>query len=96
MVPRLVDSIIIAVCSTVLVLSIATLAAFALSRLRFRAQHHFVYIVLSTRMLPPVAVAIPLFLTYKSIGLYDTHSRGHFSPYHDEYPAGRAAFEKFF
>jgi len=73
MVPRLVDSIIIAVGSTVLVLSIATLAAFALSRLRFRAQHHFVYIVLSTRMLPPVAVAIPLFLTYKSIGLYDTH-----------------------
>jgi multiple sugar transport system permease protein len=73
MVPRLIDSIIIAVCSTVLVVSIATLAAFALSRLRFRAQHHFVYIVLSTRMLPPVAVAIPLFLTYKSIGLYDTH-----------------------
>jgi multiple sugar transport system permease protein len=73
MVPRLVDSIIIAVGSTVLVVLIATLAAFALSRLRFRAQHHFVYIVLSTRMLPPVAVAIPLFLTYKSIGLYDTH-----------------------
>lgn len=73
MVPRLVDSIIIAVGSTVLVVAIATLAAFALSRLRFRAQHHFVYIVLSTRMLPPVAMAIPLFLTYKSIGLYDTH-----------------------
>ena len=73
MVPRLVDSIIIAVSSTVLVVAIATLAAFALSRLRFRAQHHFVYLVLSTRMLPPVAVAIPLFLTYKSIGLYDTH-----------------------
>jgi multiple sugar transport system permease protein len=73
MVPRLIDSVIIAVSSTVLVVAVATLAAFALSRLRFRAQHHFVYIVLSTRMLPPVAVAIPLFLTYKSIGLYDTH-----------------------
>lgn len=73
MVPRLIDSIIIAVSSTVLVLIIGSLAAFALSRLRFRGQHHFVYIVLSTRMLPPVAVAIPLFLTYKSIGLYDTH-----------------------
>ena len=73
MVPRLVDSIIIAVSSTALVVSIATLAAFALSRLRFRGQHHFVYIVLSTRMLPPVAVAIPLFFAYKSIGLYDTH-----------------------
>jgi multiple sugar transport system permease protein len=73
MVPRLFDSIIIAVSSTILVVTIATLAAFALSRLRFRAQQHFVYLVLSTRMLPPVAVAIPLFLSYKAVGLYDTH-----------------------
>lgn len=73
MVPRLVDSVIVSVCSTILVVTIATLAAFALSRIRFRAQHHFVYLVLSTRMLPPVAVAIPLFLTYKTVGLYDTH-----------------------
>lgn len=73
MVPRLVDSMIIAVSSTIIVVTIAALAAFALSRLRFRAQHHFVYLILSTRMLPPVAVAIPLFLSYKTIGLYDTH-----------------------
>ena len=29
--------------------------------------------ILSTRMMPPVAVAIPMFFIYKNIGLMDTH-----------------------
>jgi len=74
MVPRLVDSIVIAVGSTILSVSIATLAAYALSRFRFRGQHQFVAWVLSTRMLPPVAVAIPMFFIYKTIGLMDTYT----------------------
>jgi len=74
MTPRLVDSIIVAVCSTALAIIIATLAAYALSRMRFRGQHHFVFWILSTRMMPPVAVAIPLFFIYKDFGLLDTYS----------------------
>lgn len=73
MVPRLVDSIIVAVGSTILTVAIAVLAAYALSRMRFRAQQHFVFWVLSTRMLPPVAVAIPMFFIYKNFGLLDTY-----------------------
>ena len=73
MTPRLVDSIIIAVGSTALVIFLATLAAYALSRMRFAGQHHFVFWILSTRMMPPVAVVIPLFFIYKEIGLMDTH-----------------------
>ena len=72
-VPALRDSIIIAVGSTALTIALSTIAAYALSRLRFRGQHHFVFFILSTRMLPPVAVAIPLFLLYRGIGLYDTY-----------------------
>ena len=35
---------------------------------------HFVAWVLSTRMMPPVAVAIPMFFIYKDfIGLLDTY-----------------------
>lgn len=74
MAPRLMDSIIIAVCSTALAVVIATLAAYALSRMRFRGQHHFVFWILSTRMMPPVAVAIPMFFIYKDFGLLDTYS----------------------
>jgi len=74
MMPRLWDSIIIAVCSTILAISIATLAAYALSRMRFSGQHHFVFWILSTRMMPPVAVAIPMFFIYKQFGLLDTYT----------------------
>ncbi len=73
MMPRLVDSIIIAVGSTILSVSIATLAAYALSRINFRGRHHFVGWVLSTRMMPPVAVAIPMFFMFRDMGLMDTH-----------------------
>jgi multiple sugar transport system permease protein len=74
MMPRLVDSIIVAVFSTILAVSIATLASYALSRMRFNGQHHFVLWILSTRMMPPVAVAIPMFFIYKQFGLLDSYT----------------------
>ncbi len=74
MAPRLWDSIVIAVLSTALAVAISTVAAYALSRLPFRGRHHFVAWVLSTRMMPPVAVAIPMFFIYKDFGLLDTYT----------------------
>lgn len=74
MMPRLIDTIIVAVCSTALCIVIATLASYALSRMRFRGQHHFVFWILSTRMMPPVAVAIPMFFIYKQFNLLDTYT----------------------
>ncbi len=74
MTPRLVDSIIVAVGSTALVIVIATFASYALSRMRFAGQHHFVFWILSTRMMPPVAIAIPMFFIYKQFGLLDTYT----------------------
>ncbi len=72
--PRLWDSIVIAVLSTALAIALSTLAAYALSRMDFRGRHHFVAWVLSTRMMPPVAVAIPMFFIYKNFGLLDTYT----------------------
>ena len=37
-------------------------------------QHHFVFWVLSTRMMPPVAVAIPLFFLFRDLSLIDTYT----------------------
>ena len=74
MLPRLWDSIVVAAGSTVLAVSVATLASYALSRMRFDGQHHFVFWILSTRMMPPVAVAIPMFFIYKQFGLLDTYT----------------------
>ena len=74
MAPHLWDSIVIAVSSTILAVAIATLAAYALSRMTFAGRHHFVAWVLSTRMMPPVAVAIPIFFVYKELSLLDTYT----------------------
>ena len=72
--PRLWDSIVVSVFSTGLAVASATLASYALSRMNFRARHHFVSWVLSTRMMPPVAVAIPMFFIYKDLSLLDTYT----------------------
>jgi len=73
MAPRLWDTIVVAVGSTLGAVVIATLAAYALSRIRFRGRHQFVAWVLSTRMMPPVAVAVPMFFIYKEFWLLDTY-----------------------
>ena len=72
--PRLWDSIVVASCSTVLAIVVATLASYALSRMHFRGRHEFVNWVLSTRMMPPVAVAIPMFFIFKQFNLLDTYT----------------------
>jgi multiple sugar transport system permease protein len=74
MAPRLWDTIVVASLSTVLAITVATLAAYALSRMQFRGRHHFVGWVLSTRMMPPVAVAIPMFFIFKEFNLLDTYT----------------------
>ncbi len=74
MAPRLLDSIIVATFSTLLAIVVATVAAYCLSRMPFRGRHHFVNWVLSTRMMPPVAVAIPMFFIFKQFTLLDTYT----------------------
>jgi multiple sugar transport system permease protein len=52
---------------------IGTPAAYAFSRLRFRANENLANTILSMRFMPPIAVAIPLFLMIKRIGLQDSY-----------------------
>ena len=73
MAPRLWDSIVVASLSTVLAIVVATLAAYALSRMQFRRRHVFVNCVLSARTMPPVAGASPMFFIFKQFHLLDTY-----------------------
>lgn len=72
-IPSILDSVIVAVASTGLAVALATLAAYALSRMRFRGQDQFIFWVLSQRMMPPIAVAIPFFFMFRDLGLRDTY-----------------------
>jgi multiple sugar transport system permease protein len=50
-----------------------TITAYGFSRFRITGEPDLLFFILSTRMLPPVVVAIPMFLMYRQVGLVDTH-----------------------
>jgi len=70
---RFLNSIIIGFGSTFLAVFLGTLSAYAFSRFKVPLKDDLMFFVLSTRMMPPIAVAIPIFLMYRSLGLSDTH-----------------------
>lgn len=70
---RFLNSVIIGFGSTFLCMILGTAAAYAFSRFRVPLKDDLLFFILSTRMMPPIAVAIPIFLMYRSIGLNDTH-----------------------
>jgi len=70
---RFENSLIIAITSTVLAVGLGTLTAYGFSRFRIKGEADLLFFILSTRMLPPIVVAIPMFLMYRAVGLTDTH-----------------------
>lgn len=70
---RFMNSVIIGFGSTFLSIFLGTLAAYAFSRFKVPLKDDLLFFILSTRMMPPIAVAIPIFLMYRTLGLSDTH-----------------------
>jgi len=62
---RFLNSVIIGFGSTFLSIFLGTLAAYAFSRFRIPLADDLLFFILSTRMMPPIAVAIPIFLMYR-------------------------------
>jgi len=67
------NSIVIDVTATALALILGTLAAYAFSRFRVAGKNDMLFFILSQRMLPPVAVLVPIFLMYSKLNLIDTY-----------------------
>jgi len=70
---QLLNSIIIGFVSTALAVGMGTMSAYAFSRFQVKGKNDLLFFILSTRMLPPVVVVIPLFLMYRALHLFDTH-----------------------
>ena len=70
---RFMNSLIVAITSTVLAVGMGTFTAYGFSRFKVKGEQDLLFFILSTRMLPPVVVAIPMFLMYRAVGLNDTH-----------------------
>jgi multiple sugar transport system permease protein len=69
---RYLNSIVIGFGSTFLAVFLGTLAAYGFSRFKVPLQDDLLFFILSTRMMPPIAVAIPIYLMYRTLGLSDT------------------------
>ncbi|WP_394690990.1 carbohydrate ABC transporter permease [Hoeflea sp.] len=71
---RFFNSIIIGFGSTFFAIVLGTAAAYAFSRFKVPLKDDLLFFILSTRMMPPIAVAIPIFLMFRNLGLNDTHA----------------------
>jgi multiple sugar transport system permease protein len=66
------NSFIITSCSTIAVMIIGSMAAYAMARFKTGGKN-LAFIILSQRMLPPIAIVFPLFLMMRVIGWIDTY-----------------------
>jgi multiple sugar transport system permease protein len=68
----LVNSLIVALAVTFINLSFGALAAYTFARENFRGRGGVYTFILASRLLPPVAVAIPIYLIVNELNLLDT------------------------
>jgi multiple sugar transport system permease protein len=72
-IPYLLNSVIIAGVSTIASVFLGAFAAYGFSRFRLPGAKDWLFFILSTRLLPPLAVAVPISFMYRQLGLNDTH-----------------------
>jgi multiple sugar transport system permease protein len=66
------NSVIVALCVAVLNVVFGTMAAYPLARMEFRGSGLLMPIYLASRMIPGIAIIIPLFLVIKQLHLLDS------------------------
>lgn len=72
--PFLLNSVVVTVGATALCLLLALPTAFGLVFFRFRGREFFADWILSTRMMPPIAAGVPLYMIFNGVGLLDTRT----------------------
>jgi multiple sugar transport system permease protein len=70
----LINSSIIAGVTTVICLFFGSIAAYAISRLRFRFKSTVMTLILAISFFPAVAIIAPLFIQYTQLGVIDTYA----------------------
>jgi trehalose/maltose transport system permease protein len=69
----LINSSIIAGVTTVICLFFGSIAAYAISRLRFRFKSTVMTLILAISFFPAVAIIAPLFIQFTALGIIDTY-----------------------
>ncbi|GAA1700538.1 carbohydrate ABC transporter permease [Fodinicola feengrottensis] len=69
----LLNSLIVAGTTTILVLVVGTLCAYALARLEFRFKNVALAVIIATSMFPGISVVVPLFGLFTAIGWINSY-----------------------
>lgn len=69
----LINSIVIALITTVIAITLASLTAYAIARLEFPGKRVILAGALAIAMFPPISTVGPLFDMWRAIGIYDTY-----------------------
>jgi multiple sugar transport system permease protein len=94
MLPRLWDSVVVAVGSTLLTVAVADACGLCAVTPALSRPAPFVFWILSTRMMPPVACRNPMFFIYKGANLLDTYTGLILVHAPHEHAAGRVASQE--
>jgi multiple sugar transport system permease protein len=70
---NLMNSVIVTTTAVGLSLLVGVPAAYALARFRMRGRRQLLSWIVSLRVIPPVVVAIPFFILFQTLGLYDSY-----------------------
>jgi multiple sugar transport system permease protein len=70
---HLLNSVLIAGGATILAVILGTLAAYTFSRFKIKGESDLLFFILSTRMLPPIVVLIPIFLMFTYVNLRESY-----------------------
>jgi multiple sugar transport system permease protein len=66
------NSVVVTVASTVLSIVVCTFGAYSIGRLNFRGRKTMATFLLLTQMFPLILVAVPLFLIFRNLGLFNS------------------------
>jgi alpha-1,4-digalacturonate transport system permease protein len=66
------NSIFVTVVATLLTLLTNAMAAFALSKYKFRGRDAIVLIIVATLLIPPTVILVPLFITVQGLGMFNS------------------------
>jgi multiple sugar transport system permease protein len=69
---KIVNSLLVAGCTVLLAIPMATMAAYAFSRFDFRFKQGIFLVVIASQFIPAAVVVLPYFLMFKQAGLLDT------------------------
>jgi multiple sugar transport system permease protein len=70
---HLMNSVVIGLLSTLASVMLGTACAYGFSRFRVAGSRDWLFFILSTRFMPPLAVVVPVLLMYRKLDLQGTH-----------------------